>query len=104
MDWLEMKHWHWAGKFHYLWLANAQFLWVPFTTLDVKLGNESTIFWMLGDLMWFLWYWNEIKFKSINWCTAGLSGESLEKRCSESIWISESTNPEVEWNTFMTPG
>lgn len=103
LDWLEMKDWHWASKLHNFWLTQAQFFKIPFSTLNVKSRNESTVFWMLVDFMSFFWNWNEIKLKFIDWSTRCFSRESLKKRSGESSWISKGTNPEVIWNSLKSP-
>lgn len=59
---------------------------------------------MLIEFLRLLWNRNEIKLKSIDWSTTGLSTESLEKRGSETGWIGECSDLEVIRNTLKSPG
>jgi hypothetical protein len=103
LDWLEVQHWHWTSEFHHIWFHNAKLFRVPFSTFNEEIRDEGSVFWMFVYLLWFLWYWNKVEFKLIDWCSTSLSTESLQKRSGETIWICEASDPESEWNTFIRP-
>ena len=58
---------------------------------------------MLLDLLWLLWHWQEIELKLIDWGSACLSTESLQKGGRESSWVSEGSDPEVVSGSLDSP-
>lgn len=58
---------------------------------------------MLVDLGMQFVDWNKVELESINWSSVGLSGELLQESSSETSWIGESTNPEAEWKSLLSP-
>jgi hypothetical protein len=81
----------------------AQYSSITSGSFKVETRDETTVLWMLIDLVRLFGYWNKIELKFINWGSAGLSAESLKERGSEAGWVSEGSDPEDEWNSLLSP-